>query len=150
MMKEWFSLGLMALCALPSVANTTLDLDTYGSKDNPTSMRYYVEHYQNTSGSKYQSLMISVRSAAHAVDLYTTRLDKRNQRIDYCLPMSTSTDRQSLDQWKTKDLMKLINHRIESDPNMKKYGKNGMGVDIGSYLVATLKEQYPCPPQKQL
>ncbi len=148
MMKKWVVFGLTTLCTLPTFAS--IDLDTYGSKNNPTSMRYYIEHYQNINSSEYQTLMISVRAAAYAVDLYTTRLDARNQRIDYCLPMQSSTNRQSLDQWKTKDLINLINIRIERDPSFKKYGKSGMGVDIGSYLVASLKEQYPCPVQKQL
>ncbi|MCZ6417392.1 hypothetical protein [Vibrio parahaemolyticus] len=149
-MKKWFVLGLTTLCSFPTFANASLDLDTYGSKNNPTSMRYYIEHYQDTDNLKYQSLMISVRAAAYAIDLYTTRLDARNQRIDYCLPMLSENNRQSLDRWKTKDLIKLINSRIERDASFKKYGKNGMGVDIGSYLVAALKEQYPCPVQKQL
>ncbi len=148
-MKKWFVLGLTTLCSFSSLATDDIDLRRLSIKENPASMRYYIEHYKNTSSSEYRGLMISVRVAADTVNFYTTRLDARNQRLDYCLPMKDPANREALWHWKTEDLMTLINTRIERDPRLKKYGKAGIGGSIGSYLVAALKEQYPCPVQKQ-
>ena len=148
-MNKWSVLSLTMWCSFGSLAAEEIDIDKYGSKHNPASMRYYVEHYQKSDSPQYQALMIGVRVAAYTADLYTTRLDARNQRIDYCLPMTDTINRESLDNWRTKDLMTIIDKRLKRDPNLKKYGKAGIGVDIGSYLVAALKEQYPCPVQKQ-
>ena len=149
-MKKWIGLGLSAFISLPSIAADDIDLRRLGIKENPASMRYYVEHYKNIDSPEYQNLMVSVRVAADTIDLYTTRLDARNQRIDYCLPMLNSVKRQNLDDWKTKDLVSLLNSSIELDPAFKKYGKTGIAGSIGSHLVAALKAQYPCPAQKQL
>lgn len=149
-MKKWIGLGLIAFISLPSIATDDIDLRRLSIKENPASMRYYVEHYKNIDSSEYQSLMVSVRVAADTIDLYTTRLDARNQRIDYCLPMVDSMTRESLDKWETEKLMVLLSSRIDLDPRLKKYGKAGIGGSIGSHLVAALKAQYPCPTQKQL
>jgi hypothetical protein len=62
--------------------------------------------------------------------------------------MKDAANRDTLYNWKTKELMDLINNQIEHDPRVKKY--NRLAGSIGSYLVAALKEQYPCPVQKQL
>ncbi|MEZ9580795.1 hypothetical protein AB4425_17875 [Vibrio sp. 10N.261.51.A1] len=148
MMKKWIVLGLTALCSFSSLATSPFD-ELSGSKNNPASMRYYVEYYQNTDSQEYKYLLATVRTAADSMDFYTTRLDARNQRIDYCLPMRDPANRETLWNWKTKDLMTLMNNRIEHDPRMKKYGKFGIGGSIASYLAAALKEQYPCPVQKQ-
>ncbi len=147
-MKKWYVLGLTTLCSFSSLATDAFD-ELSNSKNNPASMRYYVEHYKNTNSQEYQYLLVSVRAAADAVNFYTTRLDSRNQRLDYCLPMKDPANREALWNWKTKDLMTLINNRIERDPRFKQYGNVGIRGPIGSYLVAALKEQYPCPVQKQ-
>ncbi|WP_455292673.1 hypothetical protein [Vibrio parahaemolyticus] len=149
MMKKWFVLGLTTLCSFSSFVVNAFD-ENISSKQNPATMAYYVEHYQNTDSSEYQYLLVSVRVAADTINFYTRRLDARNQRIDYCLPMKDPADRETLRAWKTKDLMALINNHIEHDPSYKKYGKFGIGGSIGSYLATALKEQYPCPVQKQL
>ena len=143
MMKKWIALGLTTLCSFSTLAFDEL----FNSKSNPASMRYYVEHYQNTNSQEYQYLLATVRTAADSINFYTTRLDARNQRIDYCLPMKDPANRETLRNWKTKELMALMNNRIEHDPRMKKYGR--LHGSIASYLTATLKEQYPCPVQKQ-
>ncbi|MCC3807504.1 hypothetical protein JL857_20720 [Vibrio parahaemolyticus] len=144
-MKKWIVLGLATLCSFSTLAFDEL----FNSKSNPASMRYYVEHYQNINSQEYKYLLVSVRAAADAINFYTTRLDERNQRIDYCLPMKNPASREALWDWNTKDLMALINNHIEHDPNFKKYGKVGITGPIGSYLAIALKEQYPCPVQKQ-
>ncbi len=146
-MKKWFVLGLTTLCSFSSLANE--DLDQLGSKHNPTTMDYYMEHYQNTDSEEYRNLLIGVRAAADTVDFYTTTLESNNQRIDYCLPMINVANRDTLWRWKTKELVSLINNHIEQDPRLKKYGKAGIGGSIGSYLVMALQEPYPCPVQKQ-
>ncbi|MFA0245493.1 MULTISPECIES: hypothetical protein [unclassified Vibrio] len=146
MMKKWIILGLTALCSFSGFAANPFD-ENISSKNNPASMRYYIKHYQNTDSQEYKYILVSVRAAADAVDFYTTRLDARNQRIDYCLPMSDPANRETLWNWKTKDLMALMNNRIDLDPRMKKYGT--VSGSIASYLAAALKEQYPCPVQKQ-
>ncbi|MCR9819774.1 hypothetical protein [Vibrio parahaemolyticus] len=150
MMKKWIVLGLTTLCSLSGLATENIDLRRLGFKENPASMRYYVEHYGNIDSKEYRDLLIGVRVAADSIDFYTRRLDARNQRIDYCLPMKDPANREALWDWKTKDLMVLINNHIEHDPSYKKYGKPGIAGSIGSYLIAALKEQYPCPVQKQL
>ncbi|WP_390241739.1 hypothetical protein [Vibrio sp. R78045] len=104
----------------------------------------------NINGISHIVSSIGVRVAADSINFYTTRLDARNQRIDYCLPMKDPANRETLWEWKTKELMALMNNRIEHDPRIKKYGKFGIGGSIASYLAAALKEQYPCPVQKQL
>lgn len=144
MMKKWIVLGLTVVCSFSTLAFDEL----LSSKNNPASMRYYLEHYQNIDSQEYQYLLVSVRTAADTVNLYTTRLDARNQRIDYCLPMKDPANRKNLYNWKTKELMMLINNNIKHDPAYKKYGT--LSGSIGSYLVTALKEQYPCPVQKQL
>lgn len=149
-MTKWIVLGLTTLCSFSSFSGDDIDLRRLGLKENPASMRYYVEHYQNTTSQEYQNLMVSVRVAADTINLYTTRLDTRNQRIDYCLPMIDAVKREDLNQWKTQDLITLLNNSLEHDPAFKKYGKTGIAGSIGSHLVAALKEQYPCPVQKQL
>ncbi len=146
-MKKWIVLGLTTACSFSSLAANTFD-ELLSSKNNPASMRYYVEYYDKTNSKEYQYLLVSVRSAADTVNLYTSRLDARNQRIDYCLPMKDPANRETLYEWKTKDLMALMNKRIEHDPAYKKY--KTLSGSIGSYLVAALKDQYPCPVQKQL
>ncbi len=146
-MKKWFVLGLTTLCSFSTLAIE--HIDKFSSKHNPTSMRYYLEHYQNTDSEEYRNLLIGVRAAADTVDFYTTTLESTNQRIDYCLPMIDVANRDTLWRWKTKDLMALMNDRIEQDPRIKKYGKAGIGGGVGNYLVMALKEQYPCPVQKQ-
>lgn len=148
-MKRWSVLGLITLCSFSVFATETFD-EVRNSKGNPASMSYYIEHYEDKNSQEYKYLLVSVRSAADAIDFYTRRLDDRNQRIDYCLPMKDPANREALWDWKTKDLMVLINNRIEHDPSYKKYGKHGVGGPIGSYLAVALKEQYPCPVQKQL
>ncbi|WP_390241743.1 hypothetical protein [Vibrio sp. R78045] len=148
-MKKWIVLGLTTLCSFSSLATNPFS-ELSSSKDNPASMSYYVEHYQNTDSQEYKYLLATVRTAADSINFYTTRLDARNQRIDYCLPMLNPANRDTLRSWKTKDLMALMNNRIAHDPRMKKYGKFGIGGSIASYLAAALKEQYPCPVQKQL
>lgn len=147
MMKKWIVLGLTTLCSLSGFAANPFD--EIDSKNNPASMRYYVEYYQNTDSQEYKYLLATVRASADSIDFYTRRLDKRNQRIDYCLPMKDPANRETLWDWKTKDLMVLINNHIVHDPSYKKYGKFGIGGSIASYLAAALKEQYPCPIQKQ-
>ena len=146
-MKKWIVLGLTALCSFPSLA--TSPFEEIDSKNNPASMRYYVEYYQNADSQEYKYLLATVRTAADSMDFYTTRLDARNQRIDYCLPMRGPANRETLRNWKTKDLMALIDNYIEQKPSFKKYGKFGIGGSIASYLAAALKEQYPCSVQKQ-
>ncbi|WP_455292671.1 hypothetical protein [Vibrio parahaemolyticus] len=148
-MKKWIVLGLATLSSFSSFAADKFD-EAINSKNNPASMAYYIEHYQNTDSQEYQYLLVSVRAAADAIDFYTTRLDSRNQRIDYCLPMKTPANRERLWSWRTKELMMLINDYIEHDPSYKKYGKAGVGTSIGSYLTTALRNQYPCPVQKQL
>lgn len=148
-MKKWIVLGLTTVCSFSSLASTNFD-ELSSSKNNPASMTYYVEYHQNIDSQEYKYLLATVRTAADAVDYYTTRLDARNQRIDYCLPMKDPANRETLYDWKTKDLMALINKRIEHDPRVKKYGNVGIGGSIASYLTVALKEQYPCPVQKQL
>ena len=148
-MKKWIVWGLSALYSTSSFMANAFD-ENISSRQNPTTMAYYVEHYKNTSNPEFQNLLISVRAAADTINFYTRRLDARNQRIDYCLPMRDPANRENLSHWKTKDLMALINNHIEHDPSYKKYGKHGIGGPIGSYLVVALKAQYPCPPQKQL
>ncbi|HAS6641156.1 TPA: hypothetical protein I7263_23675 [Vibrio parahaemolyticus] len=145
-MKKWIVLGLATLCS--SFVANAFD-ENINSKNNPASMSYYIEHYQNANSQEYQYLLVSVRTAADTVNFYTTRLDARNQRIDYCLPMKDPANRETLYNWKTKDIMALINNHIELDSSFKKYGKAGVRTSIGSYLVTALKEQYPCPVQKQ-
>ncbi|MFA0072121.1 hypothetical protein AB4396_00265 [Vibrio cyclitrophicus] len=147
MMKKWIVLGLTALCSFSSLAAPPFS-ELSSSKDNPTSMRYYVEHYKDKDSLEYKYLLVSVRSAADAINFYTTRLDARNQRIDYCLPMKDPANRDTLRTWKTKDLIVLINERTERDPRFKKNGI--LHGTIASHLAAALKEQYPCPVQKQL
>lgn len=150
-MKKWIVWGLTTLYSLSSFAGNQIpDIDRLSSNNNPATMDYYIEHYQSPDCQEYRDLLIGVRVAADAINFYTTRLDERNQRIDYCLPMKDPANREALWHWKTKDLMALINERIEHDPRIKKYGNVGVGGSISSYLVAALKEQYPCPPQKQL
>lgn len=147
-MKKWYVLGLTTLCSFSSFATEGFD-ELLSSKNNPASMRYYVEHHKNTNSQEYQYLLVSVRAAADAVNFYTTRLDARNQRLDYCLPMKDPANREALWHWKTKDLMLLLSNYVENKPSYKKYGKAGISGSIGSYLAAALKEQYPCPVQKQ-
>ncbi|MEZ8996576.1 MULTISPECIES: hypothetical protein [Vibrio] len=150
MMKKWIVLGLTALCSFSGVANNQIpEIDRFSSSNNPATMGYYVQHYQNPESNEYRDLLIGVRVAADSIDFYTTRLDARNQRIDYCLPMSDPANRETLWNWKTKDLMALIDNGIEHDPSFKKYGKFGIGGSIASHLAAALKEQYPCSVQKQ-
>ncbi|EGQ8101965.1 hypothetical protein MW344_003797 [Vibrio parahaemolyticus] len=148
-MKKWIVFGFTALCSFSGLATNNFD-ETINSKNNPASMAYYIEHYQNTDSQEFQYLLVSVRAAADTVDFYTTRLDARNQRIDYCLPMEDPANRERLWSWKTKELMLLINNYIEHDPSYRKYGKAGVRTSIGSYLTTALKEQFPCPVQKQL
>ncbi len=148
-MKKWYVLGLTTLCSFSTFAANDLNVDQRGNKHNPATMAYYVEHYKKPNSQEYKNLLIGVRVAADAVNFYTTRLDARNQRLDYCLPMKDPANREALWHWKTEDLMTLINNNIDNDPAFKKYGKAGIGGSIGSYLVAALKEQYPCPVQKQ-
>ena len=143
-MKKWIVLVLTTLCSFSTLAFDELS----SSKHNPASMRYYVEHYKNIDSQEYQYLLATVRTAADSVDFFTRRLDARNQRIDYCLPMKDPANRETLWDWKTKDLMALINSYVENKPHFKKYGT--VSGSIASYLVAALKEQYPCPAQKQL
>ncbi|PMK82362.1 hypothetical protein BCT92_13840 [Vibrio sp. 10N.261.52.E5] len=147
-MKKWIVLGLTALCSFSGFAANPFD-ENISSKNNPASMRYYIEHYQNTDSQEYKYILVSVRAAADAVSFYTMRLDARNQRIDYCLPMSDPANREILWSWKTEDLISMMNNYIEQKPSFKKYGKFGIGGSIASYLAAALKEQYPCPVQKQ-
>ncbi|MDP2592859.1 hypothetical protein Q8W41_25645 [Vibrio splendidus] len=149
-MNKWIVLGLTTLCSFSSLANSQIpEIDRMGSGKNPADMRYYVEHYRNPDSPEYRDLLIGVRVAADTINLYTTRLDARGQRIDYCLPMKDAANRETLWEWKTKDLMTIIDNRLEHDPRLKKYGKAGIGGSIASYLTAALKEQYPCPVQKQ-
>ena len=147
-MKKWIVLGIATLFSFSVLASNDLSVDQRGSKLNPASMAYYVEHYKNANSKDYQTLLIGVRVAADAINFYTTRLDERNQRIDYCLPMRDPANREALWHWKTEDLMALINNHIEHDPAFKKYGR--VSGSIGSYLAVALKAQYPCPAQKQL
>ncbi len=147
-MNKWTILGLITWCSFSSLANNQIpEIERPISSKNPASMGYYVEHYQDPDSPEYRDLLIGVRVAADTINLYTTRLDARNQRIDYCLPMKDAANRDTLYNWKTKELMNLINNQIEHDPRVKKY--NRLAGSIGSYLVAALKEQYPCPVQKQ-
>lgn len=149
-MKKWIVLGLTALCSFSSFANNQIpEIDRSSSSNNPATMGYYVQHYQNPESNEYRDLLIGVRVAADSIDFYTTRLDARNQRIDYCLPMRDPANREILRHWKTKDLMALINNYIKQDPSFEKYGKGGVRTSIGSYLTTALKEQYPCSVQKQ-
>ncbi|MEZ9982467.1 hypothetical protein AB4401_22565, partial [Vibrio cyclitrophicus] len=84
----WIVLGLTTLCSFSSLANSQIpEIDRMSSGKNPADMRYYVEHYRNPDSPEYRDLLIGVRVAADTINLYTTRLDSRNQRIDYCLPM---------------------------------------------------------------
>lgn len=150
-MKKWIVLGLITACSFSSFANSIIpEIDSLSSSNNPATMAYYVKHYQNPESNEYRDLLIGVRVAADSVNFYTTRLDDQNQRIDYCLPMKDASNREVLRHWKTKDLMTLINNHIKHDPAYKKYGKHGIGGSIASYLIIALKEQYPCPMQKQL
>ncbi|MDK9783746.1 hypothetical protein KIT90_20415 [Vibrio sp. B172a] len=149
-MKKWIVLGLTTACSFSSLAEIANFDENINSKNNPASMAYYVEHHKNINSQEYSYLLVSVRTAADTINLYTTRLDAANQRIDYCLPMRDAANRENLYNWKTKDLMTLINNHIEQDPSFKKYGKAGVRTSIGSYLSTALKEQYPCPVQKQL
>ena len=150
-MKKWIVCGLTTLCSLSSLANQHIpEIDQSTSSNNPASMDYYIEHYQSPDSKEYRDLLIGVRVAADVINFYTTRLDERNQRIDYCLPMRDPTNRETLWHWKTEKLMALINNHIEHDSSYKKYGKHGIGGSIGSYLAVALKAQYPCPAQKQL
>ncbi|MEZ8822185.1 hypothetical protein AB4562_19560 [Vibrio sp. 10N.222.54.A1] len=147
-MMKWIVLGLTTLCSFSSLANSQIpEIDRMSSGKNPANMRYYVEHYRNPDSPEYRDLLIGVRVAADTINLYTTRLDSRNQRIDYCLPMKDPANRETLWEWKTEELMELINNQIEH--NIKKYGKPGISGSIGYYLAMGLKEQYPCPVQKQ-
>ncbi|MEZ8794294.1 hypothetical protein AB6D86_20665 [Vibrio splendidus] len=149
-MMKWIVLGLTTCFSFSSLANNEIpEIDRGGSDKNPADMRYYVEHYQDPDSPEYRDLLIGVRVAADTINLYTTRLDARNQPIDYCLPIKDPANRQTLWQWKTKELMELINNRIEHSPSSKKYGKPGIRGSIGYYLAMALKEQYPCPVQKQ-
>ncbi|CAH6953422.1 conserved exported hypothetical protein [Vibrio chagasii] len=147
MMMKWIVLGLFTWCSFSGATAQGFD-ELSGSKNNPASMTYYLEYYKKPNNQEYQYLLATVRAAADTVDFYTTRLDARDQRIDYCLPMKDAANRDTLYNWKTKELMDLINNQIEHDPRVKKY--NRLAGSIGSYLVAALKEQYPCPVQKQL
>ena len=148
-MKRWITFGLATLCSFQSITANAFD-ELLNSKNNPASMTYYLEHYRNTNSREYTYLLATVRTAADTINFYTRRLDARNQRIDYCLPMKDPANRETLQDWRTKDLMTIIDHRIEHDPRIKKYGNVGVAGSISSYLVAALKEQYPCPVQKQL
>lgn len=151
-MNKWTVLGLTTYSSFASLtisANSQIpEIDQLSSSKNPADMSYYVEHYRNPDSSEYRDLLIGVRVAADTINLYTTRLDSRNQRIDYCLPMKDPANRGTLWEWKTEELMELINNQIEH--NSKKYGKPGISGSIGYYLAMGLKEQYPCPVQKQL
>ncbi|MDP2592691.1 MULTISPECIES: hypothetical protein [Vibrio] len=147
-MNKWTILGLITWCSFSSLANNQIpEIDRPISSKNPASMGYYVEHYQDPDSPEYRDLLIGVRVAADTINLYTTRLDAHNQRIDYCLPMKSQVNRETLRNWKTEELMELINNQIER--NIKKYGKPGINGSIGYYLTMGLKEQYPCPVQKQ-
>ncbi|MDN3628088.1 hypothetical protein [Vibrio lentus] len=149
-MMKWLVLGLGTCFSFLSLANSQIpEIDRLSSGKSPADMSYYVEHYQNPGSPEYRDLLIGTRVAANAVNFYTTRLDARGQRIDYCLPMKDAASRETLWEWKTKDLMTIIDNRLEHDPRLKKYGKAGIGGSIASYLTAALKEQYPCPVQKQ-
>ncbi|CAK1775648.1 Rap1a immunity protein domain-containing protein [Vibrio crassostreae] len=149
-MMKWIVLSLTTLCSFSSLANSQIpEIDRSSSGNNPATMDYYVKYYQAPESKEYRDLLLGVRVAADAIDFYTTRLDARHQRIDYCLPMTSTINRETLWQWKTKDLMTIIDNRLKHDPRLKKYGKAGIGGSIASYLTAALKEQYPCPVQKQ-
>ena len=150
-MNKWTVLGLttcFSFLSLAISANSQIpEIDQLISVKNPADMRYYVEHYQHPDRPEYRDLLIGVRVAADTINLYTTRLDAHNQRIDYCLPMKSQVNRETLRNWKTEELMELINNQIKH--NIKKYGKPGISGSIGYYLAMGLKEQYPCPVQKQ-
>ncbi len=47
-MKKWYVLGLTTLCSFSSFATEGFD-ELLSSKNNPASMRYYVEHHKNTN-----------------------------------------------------------------------------------------------------
>lgn len=151
-MNRILAFTLTLLCSFSALSADKPEeyIDRLSSRHNPTNMKYYMDHYQNTDSPEYQNILISVRTAADAINFYTERLDKRNQRIDYCLPMDTPSTRKTLRGWKTEEFITLINEYIRNDSAFKKYGKYGIGGSVSSYLIAVLKDQYPCPIQKQL